>query len=271
MTGATDNHAFGAFNLMYSALLSNPFASLLYIDLGLSTRMLSYLKAHFETFYQLQTKLKSNGFLAYRRFNWDSFPKWMNLLKADRSKRGGYGWKPIVLYDAFHQWQGLFSWIDAGSVIIDSLSREFSLARRYGFYSPYSAGVIKQWTHPDMISFMKEHEFIKNVNSDFPNCSGGLVYIDYSSTYTHELMRKWMLCAYTSKCIVPKTAVHKNHRFDQAALSLLISHYNIPMSCNGLTDFHPSLRNEASDTTQILANIVIPLQQTSHKIIEFEI
>lgn len=264
MTGASGNHAFGSFNLMYSVLLADPYASIIFIDLGLSKHNLNYLSAHFETFKQFQTKMQSNGFLAYRRFNWDSFPHWMNLQKTGKHKRGGYAWKPISVYDAFVQWKGLFSWLDAGDVIIDSFSKEFSLARRYGFYAPPSPGKISTWTHPDMIEFMETQKMIIDADRGGPNCSSGIVFIDYSFLYTHEMIRRWMICAYTSKCIVPKKAGFNNHRFDQSVLSLLINHYRIPKSSDLRTYFHPSLQNESENTTQMLANLVIPLQYAYH-------
>ena len=74
MTGASDNHALGSFNVLYSYLLADPYCSLIYIDLGLTDEYFKILSAHFETLHQLQWKMRSNGFLAYRKFNWKSFP-----------------------------------------------------------------------------------------------------------------------------------------------------------------------------------------------------
>ena len=36
MTGASENHGWGSFNLLYSILLTEPYTSILYIDLGIS-------------------------------------------------------------------------------------------------------------------------------------------------------------------------------------------------------------------------------------------
>ena len=264
MTGASDNHGFGSFNLMYSVLLADPYASIIFIDLGLSPKYLSYLSAHFETYKQIQNKVHSNGFLAYRRFNWNSFPNWMNLHQTGRDKRGGYGWKPISVFDAFTQWKGLFSWLDAGDVIVDSFSKEFSFARRYGIFVPSSPGTLTKWTHKDTLSFMETNKLVTDLDHNGPNCSSGIVFIDYSFVYTHELIRRWMVCAYTSKCIVPKDANIKNHRFDQSILSVLLNHYHVPRSMDKSFYFHPSLRNEANDVKQILANLIVALQNAYH-------
>ena len=54
MTGASDNHAYGSFNALYSMVLADPYASYLYIDLGLSDELRVKLFAHFETIHQVQ-------------------------------------------------------------------------------------------------------------------------------------------------------------------------------------------------------------------------
>ena len=47
MTGASDNHALGSFNVLYSYLLADPYCSLIYIDLGLTDEYFKILSAHF--------------------------------------------------------------------------------------------------------------------------------------------------------------------------------------------------------------------------------
>lgn len=264
MTGASDNHGHGSFNLLYSVLLADPYASLMYIDLGLSRAFLGYLSAHFETLHQIQVKMGSNGFLAYRKFNYGSFPGWMNLQKTGKQTRGGYAWKVIPIYDAFHEWKGLLSWQDGGSLIVAGLIRELTFARRYGMYVPSSAGNVGKWTHPNMRQFMKEHGFATKVKSSDPNCSGGILYLDYSNRTTQEIMAKHVECAYTKKCLVPLGASIKNHRFDQAALSMLLNEYKIPYSLGGKYDFKPAIRNENQQTQQILANLIVSIEQVYH-------
>ena len=205
-------------------------------------------------------KMNSNGILAYRKLNWDSFPDWMNLFHHPLQK-GGYGWKVIPYIDAFFEWKGLFSFLDAGDLIVDGFSREFTLARRYGFFAPPSPGTIANWTYPDTIEFMKQNRFIHVVKDTDPNCSSGIIFIDYSKEYTHELMKKFETCAYTQKCISPKGSSRYNHRQDQAVLSLLLNEYKVPMAMK--KNFHPALRNE-KPKLQVLKNLVIAIQETYH-------
>lgn len=261
MTGATDNHAHGSFNLIYSALLMDPHASIIYIDLGLSDDYLKYLKAHFETWKQIQDKMGSKGFLAYRKINWNNYPKWMHI--SQRYTFGGYSFKPIAIYDGFTQWRGLFTWQDGGSVFIDSFSREFTYARRYGFYAPDSSGDIERWTVPATIDFMESHRLVNKINKKNPNCSAGIQYYDWSKQYTHEMVRLLTDCAFTQKCISPKNATRRNHRADQAITTILIHHYKIPRAANSTYNFYPSLRNEGN-YDQILQNLIIGFRHTYH-------
>ena len=258
-TAASDNHGYGSFNLLYSVLLFDPYASIVYVDLGLSSELLHILNAHFHTLHQIQTKMKSNGFIAYRKFNWNSFPKWMNMT-YNRFQRGGYAWKAIPMVDAFFEWKGIFSWLDGGSVIVDGITRELSLARRYGFYSPPSSPNILRWAHKSTREFMLKNGLIKQTEDNDPLCMAGILYIDYSKSFTHEIMEKYRECSYTKKCIGPSGSTMSNHRMDQAVLSLILNDYRIPKSMNYSYSFHPSLRNENGNTFQILSNLLFSIQ-----------
>ena len=59
MTGASDNHALGSFNCLFSMVVADPYASYMYIDLGLSTRFRNILFTHFNTIHQIQKKMNS--------------------------------------------------------------------------------------------------------------------------------------------------------------------------------------------------------------------
>ena len=262
-TAASENHGYASFNLLYSVILSDPYASLLYIDLGLSKEQLIVLSSHFNTIHQIQKKMISNGFIAYRKYNWNSFPNWMNLYK-NKGQRGGYTWKVIPLVDSFFEWKGLISWLDGGCVIVDGITREINLVRRYGVYTPPSHGNILRWTHNDTRKFMTQHNLISRNEDSDPNCSAGVLFVDYSHQFTHNIMRKYLECGYTQKCISPRGSNMGNHRQDQAVLSLLINDYHVPKAMSNKLDIHPSLRNENVDTYQILSNLFLSIQYTYH-------
>ena len=53
----------------------------------------------------------------------------------------------------------------------------------------------------------------------------------------------------------------KNHRQEQAVMSMLINDYRIPNILTSSYFFHPAFRNENSDTKQILFNLVKTIEQ----------
>ena len=153
MTGASDNHAYGSFNCLYSMVLADPYASYLYIDLGIADQFRNKLFAHFETIHEIQKKMKSTGFIGYRKLKWNSFPKWMNL-SINKEQRGGYVWKVIPFMDALFSWQAITFWLDGGSLIRDGISRELTYVHQEGIYTPPSGGNAGRWTHPKSIDFL---------------------------------------------------------------------------------------------------------------------
>ena len=60
-------------------VLGDPYASYVYLDFGIQNSYRLKLYSHFVTILQIQQKMKSTGILAYRRFNWAHFPRWMSL------------------------------------------------------------------------------------------------------------------------------------------------------------------------------------------------
>ena len=224
MTAASDNHALGSFNVLYSFLLSDPYCSLIYINLGLSSEYFNILSAHFETLYQIQRKMRSNAFLAYRKFNWKSFPSWMNLY-TNKDQRGSYAWKSIPISDTFFEWKGLFSWQDAGNVVTDGITREVTFARKYGMYSCRSPGNIAKYTYNDTRSFLTKNGLVKRNHARDPNCATGSLFFDYKHEYVHVLMMKFRQCVFTQKCVSPRGSNMKNHRQEQAVMSMLINDY----------------------------------------------
>lgn len=139
VTGASENHGYGSFNCLYSMVLADPYASYVYVDLGLERMQVQKLFSHFETIHQIQEKMNSNGFIAYRVYAWDNYPVWMNLT-GNRVQRGGYTWKAIPFVDVALRWKAVTLWQDGGNVIRDGISRELTSARHYGMYTAASGG-----------------------------------------------------------------------------------------------------------------------------------
>lgn len=267
MTGASENHVFSSFNCLYSMVLADPYASFLYLDLGIQESSLVKLYSHFETVLQIQQKMKSTGHLAYRRINWLHFPDWM-VLHKNRRQRGGYSWKVVAEMDVFYEWKALFYWLDAGDLIREGVSRECTMARHYGFYSPFSHADIQRWVFNETQMWLIENGIFHHVvPSTTKMIMSGVYTLDYSnSTMRSFLASVFLKCAYTAKCIAPYGSSLRNHRFDQAVLTLLMGYLQVPYS--GDTHYHyaPAVHvdmgNDESMTNLVLNNLYLKIQHT---------
>ena len=266
MTGASDNHALGSFNCLYSMVLADPYASYMYIDLGLSSRFKSILMSHFNTIHQIQMKMNSTGFIAYRKFKFSSFPSWMKLA-GNTQQRGGYAWKVIPLGDAYFAWKGIAFWLDGGSLVRDGISRELTNARLEGIYSPPSSHTQRKWTYPATADFLVKHHLIQRFYPDDPNASGGHLIIDWSNkTVLNKVMIPYYQCAFTQKCISPRGSSMKNHRQDQAVLSAFLSNLRTTRSMNTECQARAALRleyeNNANKCNSLLGNELKTIENT---------
>ena len=127
-----------------------------------------------------------------------------------------------------------------------------------------SKGNLQKYTHPETIAFMKNHTFVSKVIPTSPNCGSGNLFFNYANETARKVLRRWIDCAYTQKCFCPKNADKDRWRFDQGSLSVILNDYHIPMIMDYKYHYYPSLRNEGKDTKQIMANLLITLQQIYH-------
>ena len=250
MTGASDNHALGSFNCLFSMVVADPYASYMYIDLGLSPRFRNILFTHFNTIHQIQRKMNSTGFVAYRKFKFSSFPRWIKLA-GNKQQRGGYAWKVIPLGDAYFAWKGIVFWLDGGSLIREGISRELTNVRLDGIYSPPSSDNQRKWTYPATADFLVRNHLIDRFHPSDPNASGGHLIIDWSNkTVLNKVMIPYYQCAFTQKCMSPRGSSMKNHRQDQAVLSAFLSNLKTTRSMNVNHQAIPGLRLENKNNLQ---------------------
>ena len=268
ITGASDNHALASFNCLFSMVLADPYASYLYIDLGITEEETRILFSHFDTIHQIQLKMQSTGFLAFRKFNWSSFPKWMWII-GNIERQNGYAWKVISYMDAAMAWKAITIWNDGGNIIRKGLSRELTNARVDGVYSPPSTGSQNRWTHKDTSSFLLNNHLIEMFDKNGPNASGGFVVSDWSNTHAiNKVLYPWLQCAYTQKCITPRSSNKDNHRQDQAVLSALLNNIKPKRSMNWHFDYHPSFRVEFENNTKrylsVLGSLLRGIEDAYH-------
>ena len=82
-----------------------PNADLLVCDLGLTNEELIELKQSF-------------GNINIKKFNYDDYPKHVNLSSQDN---GSYAWKPIIIKETMNSVKGALIWMDAGNIITKNL------------------------------------------------------------------------------------------------------------------------------------------------------
>ena len=91
-------------------------------------------------------------------------------------------------------------------------------AREIRFLFPRSSGTVREWTHKGMLKAMPPtEEFL-----DKPNRKGGVVLFDTRRAGVLKLLQCWTDCALDKNCIAPEGSSRKNHRQDQAALTILV-------------------------------------------------
>ena len=245
-------------------VLADPYASYVYVDLGLNEVQRQKLFAHFETIHQIQEKMKSNGFSAYRVYNWDNFPQWMSLTD-NREQRGGYTWKAIPFVDVALRWKAVTLWQDGGNVIRDGISRELTAVRHYGLYTSSSGGNTKKWVYPDSLKFMIEHHMIPNITIGMTMGAGNHIMVDATNqTIYNQFLIPYKECLFTQKCVSPQGSNMTNHRQDQAIVSIFVHGLHIPRAMNKRTFFSPALRedrgNKEKATSTILNNLFLNIQ-----------
>jgi hypothetical protein len=149
-----------------------------------------------------------------RVFDYSKYPPHFDITIDN----GAYAWKPAIIWELLGEKIGPICWMDSGNVLISELGElRRSLARR-GFYSPYSPGTLKEWTHPGMLGSL-------GLNQEWcgekRNLNGACIAFDPNREEALRLAKDWQERAMSAECIVPEGANRSNHRYDQALLSVL--------------------------------------------------
>lgn len=242
VTGSSSNHIYANINCIYSVVAADAFASIVFVNFGLSGHEKRVLKKHFSFIHSLHLSLNSTAQLYYRVFNFKNFPDWIRI---DNYYVGGYAWKVISYMDILREVRGPLMWTDAGSILTGNMSQEMSYMNEYGVYSPYSAGDVATWVHNASISFLQTHHMIREVDSHSLMCTGGYLFIDGgNSTIVDKVFEPLFECAFTKKCISPDFTDRNNHRQDQAILTMLLHSAGVEKSCTEEYLVLPELRRD---------------------------
>lgn len=218
VTGADTTHFKPLLRLLYSVEINEPNAALFVYDLGLEQEELASLKKLFP-------------FANIRYFDYGLFPEYFDI----RVRSGEYAWKPVILHEVAQHADKYVIWMDAGNLVVKPLDDIRRILQEHGFYSPRSAGTVRDWTHPEMLRKLN----LAKTFYDKPNRTGGVVSLDTRNASAMELLDRWRECALDRSCIAPCGSSRRNHRQDQAALTVLM--YQSPFADSPL-DHGSSIR-----------------------------
>ena len=200
VTGSDSRHYKSLKQLLSSILLHEIKTKVIVFDLGLLNEEINELKIQFRN-------------IELRKFDYSKYPEYFNI----KINAGEYAWKPVIISNILEEFKNSVFWMDAGNVVYSPLITIRKIIKLTGFYSPYSEGKINKWTHQSTLKFLKASNDILYRR----NLSGGCVAINYEFNEVKKTIHKWKDCALTKDCIAPEGSSRKNHRQDQAVLSVL--------------------------------------------------
>jgi hypothetical protein len=201
VTGANHTHFLSLCQFLNSVKEFEPQITIFIYDLGLELDQSATLKS-------ICNGLVHSNIL---EFDFAQYPIHVNI----ENMAGQYAWKPIIINEVVRITNQNVLWCDAGNMLKKPLHLLRKIISKNGFYSPFSSGDIKQWTHPGMLQFLKTpNEFLIQ-----RNLSGGLVGIGANHALAHSLLQRWYQCALNVDCISPPGSSRENHRQDQSALT----------------------------------------------------
>lgn len=154
-----------------------------------------------------------------RKFDYSKYPSYFNI----KINAGEYAWKPVIIDEVLNEFKCSVCWIDAGNVITKPLIKIRKILELYGFYSPFSKGVISDWTHPKSLENLDVLNDKNILNQT--NLNGACVCVNYYNIKVKDLVGRWKEGALNKNCIAPDGSSRDNHRQDQAILSTLVYKY----------------------------------------------
>lgn len=203
VTGSSSSHFKSLHQFLESIHIFEPNTKTVVYDLGLKDIERDTLLSDFKN-------------IDLRKFDFEKYPDHVNIHVND----GEYAWKPIIIDTVLNEFKCSICWLDAGNVLIEKLETLRKLIEYFGFYSPYSKGIIKDWTHQNSLKHLQVDNNTELLQQT--NLNGACISADYNNLTIRKIITEWKDCALDKNCIAPKGATKKNHRYDQAILSTLI-------------------------------------------------
>ncbi|MDX6747036.1 DUF1647 domain-containing protein [Polaribacter sp. PL03] len=203
VTGSDSSHFKSLLQLLKSLTIHESNTKVIIFDLGITVKEIEIIKNDFPSF-------------ELRKFDYSLYPSYFNIKK----NAGEYAWKPVIINNILNEFKTSVCWLDGGNKVVKPLTSIRKLIEFYGFYSPFSKGIISDWTHPKTLDYI-------GVSSDVAllkkrSLNGACVSANYNNIEVRNVIEKWSDCAKSKDCIAPEGSSRENHRQDQAVLSTLV-------------------------------------------------
>lgn len=165
---------------------------------------------------QKEALIKAFPDVVYKKFDFDNHPSFFSE-RDGHMKLGAYAWKSSIIYEVLLKEKSLVLWLDAGNILNGNLNNIKIILQTIGFYSPYSAGKVEEWTHVETVKYIKASS--KDLKKS--NLTGGLVGFNYDNKFSMNIAKQWKELSEVKDCIAPRGSNRDNHRQDQSILSIL--------------------------------------------------
>lgn len=202
LTASDENFYIPLMNLLKSLKKYYPESEVKIYNLGLNTFQIENINESFKNAIVLD-------------FDFSKYPEFVSK-RDEYGKLGSYAWKSSIIEENKNS-DTLVLWMDSANLLEHNLNLLKLYLLEFGFYSPYSNGKIREWTHPDTLNFLDCSENLYSKR----NLTGGIVGLNPKSEFGTNLISKWHKLCMISDCISPIGSSRENHRQDQSVLSVL--------------------------------------------------
>lgn len=221
--GASSNHAVCLLSSILSFVLHFPYSSVVFADFGLTGMDICRLNKVYSIIHDHWLLIGANARVYNRVYNWDSFPDWMNM---NATNYGGYTWKPIVIGDVFYQWKGVVLWNDASNLYRKTIIDSVAILRKEGIYVPQDFNPFEKSFHKQSYSFLLDHGLARPFNYSMRMGRANQMLFDFRSAVCRSIVKPWIQCAYTRKCMALIGVKKRIHLPEQGALSIIMMYYH---------------------------------------------
>lgn len=207
VSGASSNHAGTSIGFLDSVARHAPGQRVLFWDLGLTRSERARIARH-------------PAVSEVRTFDFARYPPHLRFDVDARS----YAWKPALLNETLQDHE-LVLWLDAGDRLVKSPAPAWSRLLEDGLLSSETSGAYHTWVHPGMREYLRAYQPDQHLTE--PMCNGAVVGMHKRSAAYGAVFKPWVDCAMDPRCITPEGSSRDNHRQDQAALTVLMSHFGV--------------------------------------------